>query len=530
MRPSLVLIASFALACACCANSEPRTTPLDGGTNGPEPDAGTAEVAAEHSMQACERSAPVLEVDSEHAEAVPAGTPVKYNLTITNMDSPTCPPSEFSSSVSPSLAGLPFTIEPAFLSTPALLGGQSATLALSVTSHPEEEAGIYRLSFFVRSPLGKQARTLTAEADYRVREPDGCHVAPARELLIRDPSVVDDRARTSSATGGAWSFGELMRRVTKTPADAPHLVEAMLQSFTEEQIVNGFRVPPRPNMASGLLKYWERTPNGELDLTRAPMRLLAIAHRLDLGEGRFVFGVLTPDLTPVLFTLILEYALPGNPRDWARSVHALQALPFPSADYNHALQDVTDRFSAHGAAPERPHGSSLLRVRTNENVLGQDGRWEMREFQLSAASGSLAPAGLAQTPDRSWNGKAQLASFINDNQPSILRETHSVPALLDGQSFQAGNVINELGHWDASGVHDQDARRSFSRNTCDGCHGGDTFTSFFHVFPRAAGEQSALSTFLTGIVVRDPVSGEEHTYNELRRRRQLLESAVCGVD
>jgi len=47
-----------------------------------------------------------------------------------------------------------------------------------------------------------------------------------------------------------------------------------------------------------------RTPDGKLDLHRAPMQLLAIVNRFDLnltegnaGEGRFVFGVLGPGRT-----------------------------------------------------------------------------------------------------------------------------------------------------------------------------------------------------------------------------------------
>ena len=525
MRPRRLLSASLALALACCANGD-AGSPTDAGM--PGPDARDADALAGERSMPCALNAPELQISPAHAEAVPAGTPLTYTLTITNMDAPACAPSAFSSSVSPDVTGLPFQIEPAFITTAAVGGGQSTSVDVVVRSHAEEEPGDYRLRFFVRSPQGTGARTCTAEADYRVREPEGCHVVSARELLIRDTSVVDDPQRTASARSGAWSFGELMRRVAPAPDQAPRMLEDVLRSFTQDQTINGFQVPLRPNMATGLLSYWERTPKGELDLTRAPMRLLAIVHRLDLGEGRFVFGVLTSDQASLLFTLILEYTLPGSPRDWARSVHALQALPFPSEDYNRALQDLTDRFSAHGAAPERPNGSALLRLRTNENALGRDGRWEMREFQLSAETGSFVPATLAQTPDRSWNGKPQLAAFINDNQPSILRETHGVPALLSGQAFQAGNVINELGHWDASGVRDQEARRSFSRNTCDGCHGGETATSFFQVFPRAAGEQSALSGFLRGSVVRDPVTGEQHTYNELRRRQQLLAAIVCA--
>jgi hypothetical protein len=209
-------------------------------------------------------------------------------------------------------------------------------------------------------------------------------------------------------------------------------------------------------------------------------------------------------------------------------VHALQSASFPGEEYNRALQRVTDRFSARGAVPSQPNGSALLRIRTNENALGSDGRWEMREFHLSSETGSLVPATLQQTPDASLRGSARLLSFLESNSTSILRETHAVPALFDGAPFQAGAVINELEPWEVKSAADPEVRHLFSQNTCDGCHGGETNTSFFHIFPRVAGEQSRLSSFLTGASERDPATRLARTYNELARRRQLLEDIVCN--
>jgi hypothetical protein len=151
----------------------------------------------------------------------------------------------------------------------------------------------------------------------------------------------------------------------------------------------------------------------------------------------------------------------------------------------------------------------------------------MREFHLSDA-GAFEPAALAQTPDVSFNGTARLARFIQDNRAAILRDSHETPALLDDKPFAAGSLINRLDYWSAQGVDDSELRHKFSINTCDGCHGGEATSSFFHVFPRPEGVQSQLSGFLTGAVMRDPASGEERTFNELARRRQLLERTVCG--
>jgi hypothetical protein len=284
-------------------------------------------------------------------------------------------------------------------------------------------------------------------------------------------------------------------------------------------------------MDSAVLTPWPRTAAGKLDLARAPMRLLAIANRLDLrdlargrgGEGRLVFGVLAANGAQLVFTLILEYQLPAQNeaefRALAQALHALQDQPFPSEAYNAALEAWTARFDAGG----------LLRVRTNENDLGRDGRWEMREFQPAAKTAALVPAPLAQTPAAVFNGSDELARFILANQASIETELHDVPALWEGAPFEAGALINNLEFWTAPGQITPELRHTFSINTCNGCHGGETGTSFFHVFPRQAGQPSQLSDFLTGVTRRDPATGEPRTYNELARRRQLLERVVCAA-
>ncbi|MGK3963804.1 hypothetical protein WMF38_06455 [Sorangium sp. So ce118] len=69
--------------------------------------------------------------------------------------------------------------------------------------------------------------------------------------------------------------------------------------------------------------------------------------------------------------------------DWANAWHALGSLPFPSEDYNAALQAITTRFAGRNAAPGRPNGSSLGQLRTNDIALASP--WELREFTLAAA-------------------------------------------------------------------------------------------------------------------------------------------------
>ena len=167
-------------------------------------------------------------------------------------------------------------------------------------------------------------------------------------------------------------------------------------------------------------------------------------------------------------------------------------------------------------------------MRTNELSFGANGIWELREFHLSAATGTLSPVPVALTPDRSFNFGEVLADFINQNEPSILAEKHTVPESFAGQPFQAGAIFNDLGTWFAPGVSDE-ARHKLALNTCNGCHSAqETGTFFLQIDPRFPGGGPAnLSGFLTGITVSDPQTGELRTFNDLGRRNSDLKSIVC---
>ena len=121
-----------------------------------------------------------------------------------------------------------------------------------------------------------------------VGDATGCHVTTSHELMITDVSVVDDPVRTtfdatsSDPRNGAWTFKRLMENMAASVDDAPAMAEAMLKSFTTEQTINGFTVAPRPGMQTQILRNWPRTPDGKLDLARAPLHLQAIVNRFDL--------------------------------------------------------------------------------------------------------------------------------------------------------------------------------------------------------------------------------------------------------
>jgi hypothetical protein len=359
-----------------------------------------------------------------------------------------------------------------------------------------------------------------------------------RELLIRDVGVVDDPRASGN---GVWSFQHLMEAMAPSPEAAPDMVERLFRSFFEEQVVNGLAIAPRPNVEERVLAPWPRDAAGALDLSQAPVRLLAIVNRLDLrdlsrgqaGEGRFVFGVLDGDGNALQFTLILEYALPASSEtevlEWANLWHGLNGLAPGSEDYELALEQITERFAGSGADPAGVNGSALNQLRTNELIDFRSGLpWELREFRLSASG--LEPDTVKLNPDRGFNGTAALAGFVNDNESAILIERHDVPATLDGAPFLAASALNDIDFWAAEGITNNDARQKFSLNTCNGCHGAETGTAFLHIAPREVGAAAALSGFLTQTELPDPVDpSTTRSFNDLARRATDMQNVLCSA-
>jgi hypothetical protein len=464
--------------------------------------------------------------------AVPPGTPVTYDVQITNnsCDDAFANFSAFQPSFDPN-------IDVGASTSATVPAGGTSHLPFTVTASTDlEQFGTTQIE--VDGQLFSSTfESFTQLVNFSsVDNSTPCTVKPGRELEIRDVSVVDDPVRT--APGGAWTFGTLMENIAPTPADAPAMVEAMLSSFLTQQTVNSFALPERPGVQQVLDNM--RGPDGKVDLSLSnqEFRLLAIANRIDLndvsassaGEGRFVFGF-TPFGSPLQATLIVEYGIPaGSPADildLGNAWHALRALPFPSEEYNAALQKVTERFTARNAAPGRTNGSALAQVRTND-FFTFGGVWEFREFHLDAVSGMLSPATVAQTPDRSFNSSDRLGRYVLANEPAILAEKHVVPPIFENAPFQGGNVdASDFFTWEVPGVSPE-TRHRFARNTCNGCHSGqETGANFFQVFPRFPGQQSALSQFLTGTDVTDFQAGVIRHFNELGRRGRLLHDLVC---
>jgi hypothetical protein len=310
-------------------------------------------------------------------------------------------------------------------------------------------------------------------------------------------------------------------------------------------------------------------PGQPLDLSKAPFRLLAIVNRVDrrgnslygggnAGEARFVFGGVDlnrcqrDNIQLVPFTVIFEYGIkkPGcaGVRAWAQQWHDLGNLPRGSAAYNAALEAITDTFTEAGADPSKPpNKSALSQLRTNVEV-NEAKKWELREFRIRGARGGgpdlgqLQPVTVKQTPDSGFNQDAVIADYVNANEAEILDATDLLPLVLpSGQSFRAGasnSIANSLqpGFWDGPSdppgpdISNPEARHLFSLSTCNGCHAGETETSFLHVRNRMPGEESRLSRFLTGVDVIDPADGAPtRRFDDLARRAQDLDAIANSL-
>jgi hypothetical protein len=378
--------------------------------------------------------------------------------------------------------------------------------------------------------------------------------------------------------------------------------------------VNGYDVPRRSLVGERALGPWRKRSGGsKLDLAKAPVKLLAIVNRIDLrqivdgnvfqaGEGRFVFGVLDAQGRPLEplagdapggMTIILEYSLPARDpaalMQWVDDWHELGKYRPGTPDYDRRLARLTQRFTGRGRGGDRPNGSAINQIRTNEIALGSP--WELREFRLDPKSGLPRPVAVAETPDfLSLNETQELAALLKSNSQAILSGDFTLPASLQAgasiagpfydlrpglspEAFAANLAIAEadaaaglvgddyiegltafyasdpvvlpLGDsgfadipWQAPGV-DGEVRHRFALNTCSGCHRLETGTPFLHVgFPESArrrnvareglGGRAALSAFLNGgPPVADPVDPEvERSFNDLNRRKLDLEGLL----
>ena len=261
------------------------------------------------------------------------------------------------------------------------------------------------------------------------------------------------------------------------------------------------------------------------------------AEQTTAGEGRFVFGAIDESGAPLAggWTIILEYNLNLtqkliDTRDWAKAWHDLGRVEVKDPKFRSSLEELTRAFTHHS------HGS-LAQLRSSEAVFG-----EGREFrQFSFSGDTFTPETLTQTPAPVFAQKHSpeqraLGQFIYERQALIRSGVELVPAkmltrddeipLLGGSAVIPASEPNF--YWDVKAPVTREARRLFSLNTCNGCHGGETACSGgMHIHPRAEGAEAILSNFLRTdgrpVHVSDPdAKGFKTEYEEMNDRAAIL--------
>jgi len=234
--------------------------------------------------------------------------------------------------------------------------------------------------------------------------------------------------------------------------------------------------------------------------------------------------------------------------------------------YKKRLEAIVDLVVSRNAMPGAANlGSALNQIRTNETAFdpGADTAarmWQLREHKLrDCMLGSnkclLSLSPVQQTPHNSVNRSAQLDAFLTSSQDSILAEAQSLPPSLgtlvsNSGSGPAGSPTEAV-EWNVSsgfgGSLAPLARHLFGLSTCNGCHYSETGFDRMHIHPRKAGEEAAVSAFLSVTLssvapnpanpglplfswtVRDPVSGETRELNEPWRRVCEMRRVLAGV-
>lgn len=369
-------------------------------------------------------------------------------------------------------------------------------------------------------------------------------VVQDKELIITDLAVVNSTDATDP--NGAFSIKTLLTDMAPQGQDAKGMMLSILNAWKTQQTVNSFNVPARNQIDTLVIKPWKAKdgqPNVDdaqwnMNFANAPFRLLAIVNRIDLhhkdastvhnaGEGRFVFGVLDNNGNPLQFTIIFEYEQKAKTeaelKQWAVDWHNLGTFQNFDASYLTALKTITAKFAGKNAMPNKPNGSALNQLRTNEIAL--NGPWELRELHLSTSGGLFETATTRQTPHDSFNNSPRLADLINQNSSDIIAGNFEIPMDFPaGQPFRGANPQVTSGFWRTPTAVDPNARHMLSLNTCNACHGRETNTGFLHVTNRAANARSNLSGFLTGITVNDPIDNTPRTFNDLAARVTILKT------
>lgn len=342
--------------------------------------------------------------------------------------------------------------------------------------------------------------------------PSTHEIDPFKELLIVDDQVVRDKR---SEAMGPWTAGYLFDQLlppTATVKQKSDLVKSLFTKWNSDQKLPNGQVSAKRDSAEFIIlcpwinvSFDNKDCKGDLDLSKAPFRLLGIVNRIDIGshtvdgkgEARFVYALLdshTVEQNTVgsarQFTLIFEYDITPAPFDrkrWAQTWHHLGQLKCTTADdceeFREYLTKLTKSFTDYQEGNAKlPHNTYLSQVRSSELQLMDP--WQWREFVLKKPEGG--PLGFAQTytfqtPHNDMNGNEELGAWIDENRELIKKGTYVLP-----EKFRGGESNNMGGRtqWRFPEL-DEPIRRAFAKNTCNGCHMSEEepISRFYHIAP-----------------------------------------------
>lgn len=338
-----------------------------------------------------------------------------------------------------------------------------------------------------------------------------------KEMVVIHRSVLMDRRAKNDVPHAAFSFRARMEELAGTD-DPSAFVDAWIDQFRTVTRVGPDAAPVTPRPKTDLLAH-----DG---LDRLPFRLVAIVNRLDLRdpELRFVYTATDAAGAALAMTVIVEVPYPATRtrEEWAAAWHTLAAEPF-GASYTDGLAALTTAVTS-AADPRAIH------VRTNEIALGEDAGlpWELRDFVLSGAGYErrLVQVPLTTTPRMDLARSPSLDSWIRENEARVRAGTHLLPG-----PFQAGAaaVPTSWFRWESSALS-PDLREAFSKETCNGCHGGERqgdplrfqqlapFDAPGAYYGSSQGGETQVSRYL-----HDPSGGDD----ELSRRAKIVARLLC---
>jgi hypothetical protein len=394
-------------------------------------------------------------------------------------------------------------------------------------------------------------------------------------LFITDLGVVEDPARTfnpCTETGnynGAWTFKTMMDGLANGVAGGTQAFTFYwLDNWIRDLMINGEVVKNRAQKTIDMIvgPWIDRASGGSIPantvtidnwkelwfsideeklMAFSPFKLTAIVNRGDLrgnggypgsggpgrkinhGETRFIFsainilkdkcGLPIGDECFEGFNVIFEFGNINFDCNFAMQWINLSkpGLILGSEPYNEMLEKITRTVTDPNAAPDKPNGSAINQVRTNEIALtntadlpfdDRSPRWQFREFKIQTMVGGLLDeVTLNNQPQGQYNAvdggnPFVMADWVNTNSAGILGGTASVPDTHLGFDFKAGKInyqsvsqFSAPGYWDGDAsapIIDDQTRHQFSLNTCDGCHSqGETGTIFTHANTVGLGTQ-----------------------------------------